>query len=314
MNKPDLLLVAALGDRVTQQLDQDFTLHRLCDATDKAAFLAALPEGVKYIATGGGAGCSRQIIEALPALEIISSFGVGYDAVDVEAAREHNVRVTNTPDVLNDCVAEVTLALMLALAHRLPEAERYTREGRWEAEGNFPLTEELTGKTVGIIGLGRIGKTIARLCQAFQMQVVYHGRSEQAHQPFPYYADPVSMAQDVDWLVVIAPSTDSTRGIVSRKVLTALGPEGRLVNVARGDLVDEPALIEMLASGGIAGAALDVFAQEPHVPEALRKLENVVLLPHQGSATHKTRASMGDLVVKNLRAYLRGQPLISPVV
>ncbi|EPX78639.1 2-hydroxyacid dehydrogenase [Salipiger mucosus] len=314
MTKPDLLLVADLAPRVVEQLDKDFTVHRYCDADDKAGFLAALPDGVRFVATGGGTGCSREIIEALPALEIISSFGVGYDAVDVGAAREHGVRVTNTPDVLNDCVAEVTMALMLALAHRLPEAERYTREGRWEREGSFPLTEELTGKTVGIIGLGRIGKSIARLAQAFSMRVVYHGRSEQAHQPFEYYADVEAMARDVDWLVVIAPSTPQTRGIVSRGVLEALGPEGRLVNVARGDLVDEPALIEALSLGAIAGAALDVFAQEPHVPEELLKLQNVVLLPHQGSATHKTRAAMGDLVVRNLQAHLRGDPVPTPVV
>ena len=313
MAKPDLLLVSDLSTRVVEQLERDFTIHRYHDADDKASFLAELPEGVRFVATGGSAGCSREIIEAMPDLEIISSFGVGYDAVDVAAAKENDVRVTNTPDVLNDCVAEVTLALMLALAHRLPEAERYLRAGRWEVEGAFPLTAELTGRTVGILGLGRIGKTVARLAQAFQMQVVYHGRTEQPHQPYPYYADLAAMARDADWLVVIAPSTPQTRGLVDRGVLEALGPEGRLVNVARGDLVDEESLIEMLSSGAIAGAALDVFAQEPHVPEALRELDNVVLLPHVGSATHKTRAAMGDLVVKNLRAHLKGEPLLTPV-
>ncbi|PZX15232.1 lactate dehydrogenase-like 2-hydroxyacid dehydrogenase [Palleronia aestuarii] len=313
MSKPDLLLVAGLTPRVVEQLEKDFTLHRYCDAEDKSAFLKDVPAGIRFVATGGSAGCTREIIEALPDLEIISSFGVGYDAVDVDAAKEHDVRVTNTPDVLNDCVAEVAMALMLALAHRLPEADRYLRDGRWESEGSFPLTAELTGRKLGIIGLGRIGKTIARLAQAFQMQVVYHGRSEQPHQPYTYYSDPKTMARDVDWLLVIAPSTPETQGIVNRDVLEALGPEGRLVNVARGDLVDEEVLIEMLSSGGIAGAALDVFAQEPHVPEALRKLDNVVLLPHVGSATHKTRAAMGDLVVRNLRAHLKGDPLPTPV-
>jgi len=313
MSKPDLLVLWDLGPHALAALEQDFTLHRHFEADDKDAFMAGLPRGVRFVATGGGTGCSREIIEALPDLEIISSFGVGYDAVDVTAAREHGVRVTNTPDVLNDCVAQVTMALMLALAHRLPEADRYVREGRWESEGNFPLTDELTGKTVGIIGLGRIGKTIARLAQAFSMRVVYHGRTDQPHEPYVWYDDPKAMARDVDWLVVIAPSTDQTRGIVSKDVLDALGPEGRLVNVARGDLVDEEALIAALSSGGIAGAALDVFAQEPHVPEALRKLDNVVLLPHQGSATVKTRRAMGDLVVRNLRAHLRGDPVLTPV-
>ncbi|SEN06493.1 2-hydroxyacid dehydrogenase [Palleronia pelagia] len=313
MSKPDLLVLWDLGPHALGALEQDFTLHRHFEADDRDAFMADLPGGVRFVATGGGTGCSREIIEALPDLEIISSFGVGYDAVDVTAAREHGVRVTNTPDVLNDCVAQVTMALMLALAHRLPEADRYVREGRWETEGNFPLTDELTGKTVGIIGLGRIGKAIARLAQAFSMRVVYHGRTDQPHEPYVWYDDPKAMARDVDWLVVIAPSTDQTRGIVSKDVLDALGPEGRLVNVARGDLVDEEALIAALSSGGIAGAALDVFAQEPHVPEALRKLDNVVLLPHQGSATVKTRRAMGDLVVRNLRAHLRGDPVLTPV-
>ncbi len=313
MSKPDLLLVANLADRVVTQLDEDFTLHRYCDADDKVAFLADLPEGIRFVATGGSAGCSREIIEALPALEVISSMGVGYDAVDVEAAREHGVSVTNTPDVLNDCVAETTLGAMISLAHRLPECDAYLREGRWEAEGAFPLTAELTGKTVGILGLGRIGKAIAARAQAFQMQVVYHGRNAQENVPYPYYADLVEMARDVDWLVVIAPSTPQTKGIVSREVLEALGPEGRLVNMARGDLVDEAALIEILSQKGIAGVALDVFENEPHVPEALRAMENTVLLPHVGSATNQTRAAMGDLVVKNLRAHLAGRPLLTRV-
>ncbi|WOI55474.1 2-hydroxyacid dehydrogenase [Palleronia sp. LCG004] len=313
MSKPDLLLVANLADRVVSQLEDDFTVHRYCEADDKQAFLSDCPEGIRFVATGGGTGCTREIIEALPALEVISSFGVGYDAVDVEAAREHDVRVTNTPDVLNECVAEVTLGLMLALAHRIPESDTYVRDGKWESDGSMPLTAELTGKTVGILGLGRIGKAIASRAQAFQMQVVYHGRNEQANQPYPYYADLEEMARDVDWLVVIAPSTPQTRGIVSREVLEQLGSEGRLVNMARGDLVDETALIEILASGGIAGAGLDVFENEPHVPEKLRGMKNTVLLPHIGSATHQTRAAMGDLVVKNLRAHKAGKPLLTPV-
>ena len=180
-------------------------------------------------------------------------------------------------------------------------------------EGLHPLTSELNGKTVGIIGLGRIGKEIAVRCQSMRMRVVYHGRTEQANQPYPYYADPVEMARDVDWLVVIAPGTPQTKGIVSRKVLEALGPEGRLVNVARGSLVDQEALVEILAAKGIAGAALDVFADEPNVPEELFAMDHVVLSPHQGSATTQTRHAMGDLVVRNLTAHFEGRPLITPV-
>lgn len=310
MPKPDLLLVAAYPEPVVAALERDFTVHRHREG-EVPADLAAR---VRFLATGNGSGCRRATIEALPKLEIVASFGVGYDKVDVAAARERNVRVANTPDVLNDCVAEVTLALMLALCHQLPQADRYVREGRWEREGDFGLTAEMTGRRAGILGLGRIGKEIALRLQAFRMEVVYHGRNRQEHQPYPYYADLARMAREVDWLVVIAPGSDSTRGLVSREVMEALGPEGHLVNVARGSLVDEPAMIELLSDGRLGGAALDVFSQEPRVPEALRRLENVVLLPHQGSATHKTRAAMGGLVVRNLRAHLRGDPLASAVV
>jgi lactate dehydrogenase-like 2-hydroxyacid dehydrogenase len=244
---------------------------------------------------------------------MISSFGVGYDGVDVAACREHGVRLTNTPDVLNDAVAELTLALMLALCRRIPQADGHVREGWW-VEGGYPLTGELTGARVGILGLGRIGKEIARRCQAFKMRVAYHGRSEQPYEPYEYYPDLTAMARDVDWLVVIAPGTAETAGIVSREVMQVLGPEGYLVNVARGSLVDELAMVEMLQSGALGGAALDVFADEPRVPEALFGLDNVVLSPHQASATTKTRRAMGDLVVQNLAAHFDGRPLLTSVV
>ncbi|MEX0860573.1 MAG: NAD(P)-dependent oxidoreductase, partial [Cucumibacter sp.] len=193
-------------------------------------------------------------------------------------------------------------------------ADRYVRDGRWEKQGNFPLMGELTGKTVGIIGLGRIGKEIARRCLAMKMRVVYFGRRQQPHQPYVYYGDLFEMAREADWLVVVAPGGEGTRGIVSRKVLEALGPDGMLVNMARGTLVDEKALVEMLKSGGLGGAALDVFDMEPHVPPELVVLDNVVLSPHQGSATIKTRDAMGDLIVANLLAHFEGRPLLSPVV
>jgi lactate dehydrogenase-like 2-hydroxyacid dehydrogenase len=211
-------------------------------------------------------------------------------------------------------VAEITLALMLALCRRIVVADRYVREGRWPKEGAHPLTGELTGQTVGILGLGRIGKEIARRCQVFKMQVVYHGRSEQRFEPFSYYADLTEMASAVDWLVVIAPGGAETKGIVSRVVMEALGPDGCLVNMARGSLVDETALVELLQSGKLGGAALDVFENEPETPEALWTMDNVVLQPHQGSATNKTRWAMGDLVVRNLEAHFAGKPALTPVV
>ena len=314
MPKPDLLMIGPMVAHVVADLEEDFAVHRLWEADDGAALLASLADRVRFVATGGHHGASAEVIEALPGLELISSFGVGYDAVDVAAARRAGVRVTNTPDVLNDAVAETTLALMLALCRRVPQADRYVREGRWAREGDLPLTDELTGRRAGILGLGRIGKEIARRLQVFRMEVVYHGRNRQPHEPYPYYDDLERMAREVDWLVVIAPGSASTRGIVSRAVMEALGEKGYLVNVARGSLVDEPAMVELLRSGGLRGAALDVFANEPEVPEGLLDLDNVVLLPHQGSATVRTRRLMGDLVVANLRAHLRGDPLLTPVV
>lgn len=312
--KPDLLQISPFPPHMVEALEQDFTIHRYFEADDKAAMLDKLKDSVRFVATGGHHGCSADVIAALPKLEVISSFGVGYDAVDVKAARQHNVRVTNTPDVLNDAVAELTLGMMLALCRRIPQADAYVRAGDWVSKGNYPLTAELTGKRVGILGLGRIGKEIARRAQVFKMEVVYHGRTHQADEPYPFYADLTQMARDVDWLVVIAPGSASTKGIVSRDVMEALGPDGCLVNMARGTLIDEPAMVELLKSGKLGGAALDVFLEEPKVPEELFALDNVVLAPHQGSATHKTRRAMGDLVVKNLRAHLKGDPLISPVV
>ena len=287
-----------------------YTVHKLHEAADPDALLAEISGRVRGIA---GGRVSRELIGRLPGLEIVANFGVGYDSVDVAAARERHIRVTNTPDVLNDAVAELTIGLMIALARRIPQADRFVRQGNWP-RGNYPLLAELNGKTVGILGLGRIGREIAVRAQAMKMRVVYHGRRRQTDQPFVYYDKLIDMARDADWLVVIAPGAKSTDGIVSREVLAALGPEGCLVNMARGTLVDEAALIEMLQTRQLGGAALDVFEHEPQVPEALFGLDNVLLSPHQGSATHQTRNKMGALVVANLDAHFAGEPLPSAVV
>ncbi len=311
--RPEILQVAPMMPAVEAALAQAYSVHRLWEAADRTAFLARHGAAIRGVATNGHSGLPVAVLQALPQLEVIASYGVGYDAIDIEACRARGVRVTNTPDVLNDAMAEITLGLMIALCRRLPQADRFVREGRW-LQGGFPLTAELTGATAGILGLGRIGKEIARRLVAMKMQVVYHGRQRQADQPYEYFDDLTAMARACDWLVVIAPGSAETRGIVSRSVLEALGPEGCLVSVARGSLVDEAALVELLAGGGLAGAALDVFAEEPKVPEALFALDNVVLSPHQGSATHRTRGLMGELVVKNLAAHFAGQPLLTPVV
>ncbi|MDR3476171.1 MAG: 2-hydroxyacid dehydrogenase [Devosia sp.] len=291
-------------------LDEKFTVHRLFAAPDREAMLEELAPRIRGIAGGNVDGA---LIDRLPKLEIVANFGVGYDSIDTAAAKARNVRVTNTPNVLNEAVAELTIGLMIALARRLPQADRFVRDGKW-VKGGFPLQSELTGKTVGILGLGRIGKEIAIRAQAMKMRVVYYGRRKQPREPFSFYDDLTDMARDADWLVIIAPGGKGTEKIVSRQVLEALGPQGRLVNVARGSLVDEAAMVEMLASGALGGAALDVFVEEPQVPEALFGLDNVVLSPHQGSATGETRFLMGKLVVDNLIAHFDGEPLISPVV
>ncbi len=310
--KPEILQISPMMAHVEKALNDAYTVHRYWEADDKAALLAGHGGKIRAVATNGHSGCKPEILEALPNLEVISSYGVGYDAIDIPACKARNVRVTNTPDVLNDAMAEITLGLMVALCRRIPQADAYTRAGKWR-EKNYPLTGELTGAKVGILGLGRIGKEIARRCQAFKMQVVYHGRRRQPYEPYEYYADLEAMARDVDWLVVIAPGSPETKGIVSRKVMEALGPDGNLVNVARGSLVDEAALVELLQSGKLGAAALDVFEDEPKVPEALFGLDNVVLSPHQGSATVKTRTAMGDLVIQNLAAHFNGDPLLTPV-
>ena len=291
-------------------LAERYTVHKLHEQADPKAWLA---ENGSRIRAHAGSGVQADLMDALPNLEIIASFGVGYDNIDTKSAKARNIRVTNTPNVLNDAVAELTIGLMISLVRRIPQGDQFVRQGNWPAAG-MGLFTELTGKTVGILGLGRIGKEIAIRAQAMKMRVVYHGRKRQPSEPHIFYDNLVDMARDSDCLVIIAPGGAGTDRIVSREVLTALGPKGMLVNVARGTLVDEPAMLELLQNGGLGGAALDVFENEPQVPEAFFALDNVVLSPHQGSATHQTRDAMGALLVANLDAHFAGEPLISAVV
>jgi lactate dehydrogenase-like 2-hydroxyacid dehydrogenase len=306
----EILQTQKLLDSCEAALATRYTVHKLHEAADRDELLTRVAPTVRGIA---GAQVSAALMDRLPALEIIANFGVGYDTVDTTAARARNIRVTNTPDVLNDAVAELTIGMMIALARRIPQADSFVREGKWP-QGQYPLQVELNGKTLGILGLGRIGREIATRAQAMKMRVIYHGRHRRENEPFTYYDKLVDMARDSDWLVVIAPGGKSTEKIVSRQVLEALGPKGYLVNLARGTLIDEAAMVEMLKSGALGGAALDVFEKEPEVPEALFGLDNVVLSPHQGSATQQTRDKMGALVVANLDAHFAGEPLPSAVV
>ncbi|WP_210164930.1 2-hydroxyacid dehydrogenase [Afifella pfennigii] len=311
--KPEILVVSAHMPHVLTVLREEFLLHDLRDAENPAARLQEIGPSIRGLASTAFAAADKPLIDALPNLEIISHLGVGYDTVDVAHALSRGIAVTHTPDVLNDEVANTAILLLLSAARRFVEYDRYVRAGRWEEEGDPPLTHGIAGRKVGIVGFGRIGKTIAEKLKAFHAEIVYHGRREQKDQPYRYYADLRQMARDCYALVVITPGGAETHHLISGEVMEAIGPDGILVNVARGPVVDESALIAALQEGRLGYAALDVFEKEPHVPEALRKLDNVVLQPHQGSATVETRRAMGDLVVDNFRAFFAGRPLLTPV-
>ncbi|MDB5473452.1 MAG: D-3-phosphoglycerate dehydrogenase [Devosia sp.] len=307
--RPTILVTKPLARSSLKKLELLFDVRSIVNAADPDAVMA---EGAQTIRAVAGGKVSAALMEKLPRLEIIANEGVGVDTTDIAAAKARGIVVTNTPDVLNVAVAELTVGLMLALARTLPQADRFVRDGKWN-DGMFPLRSQLHGKTVGMLGLGRIGKEIARRLESFGMTVVYFGRSEQADQPYRYFSELVEMAKASDWLVVIAPASKATDGIVSREVIEALGPAGRLVNVARGSLVDQSSLIEALSSGRLAGAALDVFESEPGVPAQLLALDNVVLSPHMGSRTEEAREAMGQLVIDNLVAHFEGGALPSRV-
>jgi hydroxypyruvate reductase 2 len=294
-----------------ETLEKRYTLHKLSEAVDEAAFLREVGPRIRGIATGGRA--SAALIDACPNLEIISSFGVGTDGIDVEHARKRGLPVCNTPDVLNDEVANTAVLLLLTAIRNFVAHDRYAREGRWAREGDPPLTRSIAGRQVGIVGLGRIGRTIAEKLAVFHCTIAYYARHERPDAPYRYYADLVELARDSDALIVITPGGAATKNLIDRRVMDALGPEGILVNVARGSVVDEPALVAALEEGRLGGAALDVFVNEPHIPEALMRMENVVLQPHQGSATVETRRAMADRMLDNLAAHFEGRPLISPL-
>lgn len=311
--KPELVITAPLKPQpIMDALERDYTLWPLWEMEDRAAGLAAVADRVRGIATNGQNGASAELIDALPKLEIISSYGVGVDAIDRARAQARGVAVTNTPDVLNDDVADLTIALMLAAARRLCEGDRYVRNGQW-LKGPMVLGHRVSGKRLGILGLGRIGQAIARRAEGFDMTISYHQRRRNPAVPYRYHDDLVAMARDSDFLAVIVPGGAATRHLVDRPVLDALGPEGVLINVARGSVVDETALVKALTDGRLGGAGLDVFENEPEVPEALFRMNNVTLQPHMGSATIETRTAMGRLVIDNLRAHFAGEPLLTPV-
>ncbi|MGH6921312.1 MAG: 2-hydroxyacid dehydrogenase [Geminicoccaceae bacterium] len=313
MDKPEVLEIVDVHPGTTAELEEAYTVHKLWLADDADAFLARVGPGVRGIATNGIAGTKGVPLAALPKLEIVGVFGVGVDAVDLATARSKGVRVTNTPDVLTEGVAELGMALLLDVARCVTRNDRYVRQGRWPKEGDPPLSYSLTGRRLGILGLGRIGRRVAEMASAFGMQIAYHARSRKADVDYAYYDDPAKLAAAVDCLVVSCVGGPTTAGLVSRAVIGALGPKGWLISIARGSVVDEVALVDALVSGRLGAAGLDVFAKEPQVPAALLELDNVVLQPHQGSASEETRGAMGRLMLDNLAAHFSGRPLITPV-
>lgn len=316
MAGPEVILVGPLPPRTEAGLAAAASaLHKLYSCQDRDALLAERGPHVTAVATSSFAGFSPDLFDKLPKLEIIGCFGVGVDGIPVQEAKARGIHVTNTPDVLTDDVADLALALILAVSRRICEADRYVRDGLWPQKGMMPLTRKVNGKTVGILGMGRIGAAIARRAAAFDCRIAYHSRKPKPGCPpeYKYCGSPVELARASDFLVAVCPLTDETRHIVGREVLDALGPKGTLINVARGAVVDEPELVRALAEGRVAGAGLDVFENEPEVPEELRRMGNVVLLPHVGSGTEETRGDMGDLMLANLKAHFAGEPLLTPV-
>jgi lactate dehydrogenase-like 2-hydroxyacid dehydrogenase len=311
--KPHIVVTSKTYPWMQELLDAEFTCHSLYSAPDRAAFLKSLPPGVRGLASFVTFRVEAELMDALPQLEIIANFGVGIENVDLAAAKSRNIIVTNTPDVLNDCVADAAMALVLNTLRKFPRAEAHLRAGQWATKGPYPLATSLRGKTLGILGLGRIGTAIARRAEVFGMSVRYHNRNRK-DVPYSYDSDTVTLAKNSDVLMIVAPGGRDTDRIVNAAVLDALGPTGYLINIARGSLVDEPVLLKFLQENKIAGAGLDVYADEPRVPPEFFALDNAVLLPHVGSATIETRTAMGKLQIENLRLHFAGEEVKTRVV
>lgn len=303
--KPDILLVEPMMQFIEDKLDAAYTVHRMYEPGEEASLEAALPR-IRAVATGGGSGIANEWIERLPALGMIAINGVGTDKVDLGFARSRNIDVTTTPGVLTDDVADTGIALMLAVLRHVAKGDAFVRDGRWGREP-FPLGHSPKGKRIGILGLGQIGKAFGRRAEAFGMSVRYWNRSPVKDTTWKSCASPVALAEDSDVLCVIIAATAETRDIVNAEVLKALGSEGLLINIARGTVVDEDALLAALNDGTIAGAGLDVFVNEPNIRQEFFSAPNTVLMPHQGSATVETRVAMGELVLANLAAHFAGE-------
>ncbi|CAI9120149.1 2-hydroxyacid dehydrogenase [Brytella acorum] len=308
-SKPDILMIDPMPDDITQRLADHFTLHRYrgMDA------LGPVASSIRGVTTGGGAGLKPEIMAALPHLEIISVNGVGTDQIDLVEAKRRGIRVATTQGVLDDDVADMAIGLMIDVMRGISANDRFVRAGHW---GKLPVpnSHALTGKKVGIVGFGQIGSIIAERADALRMAVAYYARHRKDGVSYPYFDSIVALADHVDVLILAVPGTPETRNMVNRAVIDALGPNGYLINIARGSVVDEPELVAALTEKRIAGAGLDVFVDEPHVPEALLALDNVVLQAHRGTSTVEVRTAMGHLVIDNLLAQFAGKPLLTPVI
>jgi hydroxypyruvate reductase len=308
--KPEILIAAPLPAFLNDPLVATYTTHNYVGAADKEALLRDVGPRIRGLVCGGGTVLPTTMLDQLPKLEVISVFGVGYDGVPTDYCKSRGIKVGHTPNVLSDEVADLALSLMLMSARQLVAAQKYVEAGSW-IKGNYPLVTSVHHKKVGIIGLGRIGLAIAKRCEGFSMQVSYHSRHARNDVPYPYYASLADMARDVNFLIAITPGGAGTKHLVNKAVLDALGKKGILINVARGSVVDTAALIAALDAGTLGGAGLDVFEDEPRVPDALFNRPNVVVLPHVASATHETRLAMGNLVLDNAAAHFAGKPLLA---
>ena len=313
MSKPTVLMIGAYPEWDMPSLERDYDLRKLWLAANKEAFLAEAAPEARAIATRGELGASGTLIDRCPKLEIVSCYGVGVDAIDLERARARGVRVTNTPDVLTEDVADFAFALILAHMRKVIEGDAHVRSGAWRA-GTLPLGASLRGKTLGILGFGRIGRAIARRAEGFGVTIAYSDVAPADGVSYAHYLSAVELAAASDILVASVSGGEATRGLVNAAVLEALGPNGLFVNVARGSVVDEAALIDALAKKRIGGAALDVFLNEPNIDSRLPAFEQVIVQPHQSSGTVETRKAMGKLVRDNLEAHFAGRPLLTPVI
>lgn len=315
MAKPHILQMGPYPEWDQEPLERTFTVHRYFAAADSAALLAEVGAQIQGIATRGELGADRAVIDACPRLEVIGVYGVGFDAVDLAACRERGIRVTNTPDVLTNDVADLGVAMLLCQSRGMIGAEAWVRDGSWVREGLYPLKRRVWGKRAGILGLGRIGFEVAKRLRGFDMSIAYSDLEPKSYaEGLIYIADPVALAREVDFLFVTLAASSDTRHIVSHDLLAALGPEGMLINISRASNIDEQALLEALEQGRLGAAALDVFDGEPQLNPRFLALDNVLLQPHHASGTVETRRAMGQLLRDNLTAHFAGQPLLTPVI